>query len=292
VESWRRSLGTGLDPIELLAPVEADQSEIRERWVEHPLGSVAHVLAEQLRAIAEDSESLIVVSGASGLLLHIEGADRLKERAGEMNFIEGARYSEAAAGTNGIGTALAADPALQLFAFEHFNQRHHGWTCSASPVHDPVTGRLVGAIDLSSRWKTVNRLSLALTTTAARAVEQSLLDARRDQDARLRRRYGDLTTRSTDLSSAVTATRSLATGRRPTPSRSPCPRVVARSFWATVRSPPRSRSAGARPTLSAGSAHAASVPHQPRRSSARNSMLASSPGNKPPCGRRAIMDPP
>ena len=36
-------------------------------------------------------------------------------------------------------------------------------------------------------------------TTAARTMEQRLLEVRRDQDARLRRRYGDLMTRSTDL---------------------------------------------------------------------------------------------
>ena len=69
-----------------------------------------------------------------------------------MNFVEGARYSEAAAGTNGIGTVLAADHALQVFASEHFNQRHHGWTCSGAPVHDPVSGRALGVVDLSSPW--------------------------------------------------------------------------------------------------------------------------------------------
>ena len=199
VESWRRSLDSGLNPTDLLAPVEADASEIRERWAEHPLGSLAHVLADQLETIAEDSQSLIVVSDASGVLLRIEGAPWLKERAGEMNFVEGALYSEAAAGTNGIGTVLAADHALQVFASEHFNQRHHGWTCSGAPIHDPVSGRLVGVVDLSSPWKTVHPLGLALVSSAARVMEQALSEVRRDQDARLRRRYGDLTTRSTDL---------------------------------------------------------------------------------------------
>ena len=199
IESWRRSLGTGLDPADLLAPVEADRSEARARWVEHPLGSLSHVLTEQLRTIAVDSQSLVVVSDASGLLLRIEGAEWLRERAREMNFVEGARYSEAAAGTNGIGTVVAAGHALQVFAFEHFNQRHHAWTCSGAPVHDPVSGRLLGVVDLSSPWKTVHPLSLALVTTMAKTMEQGLLDARRAEDARLRRRYGDLRTRSTDV---------------------------------------------------------------------------------------------
>ncbi len=199
VDSWRRSLDTGLDPTDLLAPIEADESEVLERWFEHPLGSLTHVLTEQLRKVAEESRSMVVVTDASGLVLHRVGDEGLKERAAEMNLVEGAQYSEAADGTNGIGTALAADHAFQVFAFEHFNERHHEWICSGAPVHDPVSGQTIGLIDLSSLWKIAHPRSLELVTNAARTIVQCLLEARRDQDARLRRRYGDLMTRSTDL---------------------------------------------------------------------------------------------
>jgi signal transduction histidine kinase/putative methionine-R-sulfoxide reductase with GAF domain len=199
VESWRRSLATGLDPTDLMAPIEADESEVLGRWFEHPLGSLTEVLPDQLRKVAEESRSVVVVTDASGLVLHRVGDDLLKERAAEMNLVEGARYSEGADGTNGIGTALAADQAFQVFAFEHFNERHHDWVCSGAPVHDPVSGRVVAVVDLSSLWKTAHPRGLELVTTAARTIEQRLFQVRRDQDARLRRRYGDLMTRSTDL---------------------------------------------------------------------------------------------
>jgi GAF domain-containing protein len=200
VESWRRSLATGLDPTDTLAPIEAGESEVLERWFGHPLGSLTHVLTEQLRQVAEESRSVVVVTDASGLVLHRMGEEWLKERSAEQNhLVEGARWSEAADGTNGIGTALAADHAFQVFAFEHFNERHHEWICSGAPVHDPVSGRTIGLIDLSSLWKIAHPRSLELVTTAARTIEQCLLEIRRDQDARLRRRYGDLVTRSTDL---------------------------------------------------------------------------------------------
>ncbi len=199
VESWRRSVATDLDPTELVPPVEADPSEVRERWLEHPLGAFAHVLAARLGDVAEESESLVVVADASGLLLHVAGAEWVKERAREMNFLVGARLSEAVDGTNGIGTPLAADHPLQIFAFEHFNQRHHQWICSGAPVHDPLSGRILGVVDLSSLWKLAHPRSLELVTAAARTMERCLLDSRRDHDARLRRRYSDLMTRSTDL---------------------------------------------------------------------------------------------
>ena len=199
IESWRRSLATGLDPTDVLAPIEADESEVLDRWFEHPLGSLAQDLMEQLRKVAEESGSMVVVTDASGLILHRAGDVWLQERAAEMNLVEGARYSEAADGTNGIGTALAADRAFQVFAFEHFNERHHEWVCSGAPVHDPVSGRVVGLIDLSSLWRTAHPRSLELVTTAARTMERRLSEVRRDHDARLRRRYGDLIARSTDL---------------------------------------------------------------------------------------------
>jgi PAS domain S-box-containing protein len=199
VESWRRALATGLDPTDLLAPIEADESEVLERWFEHPLGSLTYVLTEQLRKVAEESRSIVVVTDASGLVMRRVGDERLKECAAEMNLIEGARYSEAADGTNGIGTALAADHAFQVFGFEHFNERHHQWVCSGVPVHDPVSGQTVGLIDLSSLWTMAHPRSLELVTTAARTMEQCLADARREYDARLRRRYWHLANRTTDL---------------------------------------------------------------------------------------------
>jgi PAS domain S-box-containing protein len=199
VESWRRALATGLDPTDLLPSIEADPYETRERWLEHPLGSLTHVLVAQLQQLVRESESLVQVTDPSGLTLHLDGVEWLKEQAAEMNLVEGARCSETVNGTNGVGTALAVNHPVQVFAFEHFSHHHREWVCSGAPIHDPVSGRLVGVIDLSSPWKIAHPRSLELVTTAARTMGECLLENRRDQDARLRRRYGDLRTKGTDL---------------------------------------------------------------------------------------------
>ena len=199
VESWRRVLATGLDPTDLLPSIEADPSETRERWLEHPLGLLRHVLVEPLQMVAEESNSMVQVTDPSGLTLFLGGPDWLKELAAEMNLVEGARCTETVNGTNGVGTALAEDHPVQVFAFEHFSHHHREWVCSGAPIHDPVSGRLVGVIDLTSPWKIAHPRSLELVTAAARTTEQCLLAERRDRDARLRRRYGDLAAKSTDL---------------------------------------------------------------------------------------------
>src|SRR4051812_3131192 len=199
VESWRRVLATGLEPIDVLPSIEADPSETRERWLEHPLGLLRHVLVEPLQLLAEESNSVVQVTDPSGLTLYLGGPEWLKARAAEMNLVEGARCSETVNGTNGVGTALATDHPVQVFAFEHFSQHHREWVCSGAPIHDRVSGRLLGVIDLSSPWRIAHPRSLELVTSAARTTEQFLLEGRRDRDARLRRRYGDFKTKTSDL---------------------------------------------------------------------------------------------
>ena len=199
VDSWRRVLATGLEPIDVLPSIEADPSETRERWLEHPLGLLRHVLVEPLQMLAVESNSVVQVTDPSGITLYLGGPEWLKARAAEMNLVEGARCSETVNGTNGVGTALATDQPVQVFAFEHFSHHHREWVCSGAPIHDRVSGRLVGVIDLSSPWRIAHPRSLELVTSAARTTEQCLLEGRRDHDARLRRRYGDLTTKTSDL---------------------------------------------------------------------------------------------
>src|ERR1700709_1655324 len=94
-----------------------------------------------------DTDNLLVVADADGMLLSIKGDERLRNRAADdMNFVEGALWSERSAGTNAIGTAMAAAHAVQVFAAEHFTEPVQRWTCSAAPVVDPDSGRLLGII--------------------------------------------------------------------------------------------------------------------------------------------------
>src|SRR3954452_16366520 len=58
-ESGRRGLATGLEPIDVLPSIESDPSETRERWLEHPLGLLRHVLVEPLQLLAEETNSVV-----------------------------------------------------------------------------------------------------------------------------------------------------------------------------------------------------------------------------------------
>jgi signal transduction histidine kinase len=190
-DSWRRSLDAGVDPSgSRLAPVTTDRREASERWGAHPLAQAAPLIRGCLAGIADESEHLIVISDAAGMLLQVDGEAGVRSRAADsMNFTEGALWSEDGAGTNAVGTALAADHAVQIFASEHFIEVVQAWTCSAAPVHDPETGELLGVIDLTGLQRNVHPHSLAVVMTTARAVEGHLRYRLHERDDRLRARH-------------------------------------------------------------------------------------------------------
>jgi transcriptional regulator of acetoin/glycerol metabolism len=78
------------------------------------------VLRQLVGTAADDGDHLMAVSDAAGRLLWVEGHRVARARAEKMNFIEGAWWDEAHAGTNAPGTALALDHEVQIFATEHF----------------------------------------------------------------------------------------------------------------------------------------------------------------------------
>jgi len=206
-DSWRRSSVAGVDPSRQgCAPSVADDDEAAARWEVHPLVSVAPLIRDCLAGVADDAAHLLVISDADGMLLWLEGAARVRlSAANTMNFSVGALWSESGAGTNAIGTALAADHAVQVFAAEHFNEVVQAWTCAAAPVHDPDTGRVLGIIDLTSRMRTVHPHSLAVAVATAEAVEAHLRCRMHEADARLRSRHGDRVLGGPEARALVTA---------------------------------------------------------------------------------------
>lgn len=188
--SWRRSHAAGVAPTgPRLAPVVAAEDETEARWRTHPLHAAMPVVRDCVTSTAADGGYLVVITDADGTLLCIEGSPGLRMRAAEMNFVEGTSWNERGVGTNGIGVALATDHAVQVFGPEHFLEPVQRWVCAAAPVHDPDTGEVLGAVDLTADFRTVHPAGLALAATTAAAVEGMLRLALLERDARLRRRY-------------------------------------------------------------------------------------------------------
>ncbi|MFJ4714367.1 GAF domain-containing protein [Streptomyces sp. NPDC088785] len=171
--SWRRSAGAHVSPDDSAA-VELTDGELSAYRAQHPLAGVMPLFRELMGTFATDGEHLLAVCDAQGRLLWVEGHKGARRRAGRMNFVPGARWSESAMGTNAPGTAVAVDRAVQVFAAEHFIREVQPWTCAAAPVHDPRTGRLLGAVDITGGDRLAHPHSLAFVQAVARAAESQL----------------------------------------------------------------------------------------------------------------------
>ncbi|MFD7530066.1 MULTISPECIES: GAF domain-containing protein [unclassified Streptomyces] len=172
-ESWRRSARARVSP-DGAALVELGPDDLGPYRDGHPLAPAMPVIRELMGAYATDGEHLLAVCDAHGRLLWVEGPAVTRRAADRMNFVEGARWSEAAAGTNAPGTAIAVDRPVQVFAAEHFLRPVQQWTCAAAPLHDPHTGRVLGAVDITGGDRLAHPHSLAFVQAVARAAESHL----------------------------------------------------------------------------------------------------------------------
>lgn len=173
-ESWQRSLATGVDPDRGGAQASAIADSVARMRTTHPLASALPVIRRLLVDDAVESGVVVAVTAADGTLLWVEGDRKACRRAEAMNFVPGADWSERAAGTNAPGTALALDRELQIRGSEHFSRVVQPWNCTAVPVHDPSTGVLIGAIDLTGGSQVATPQALALVRATVVAVENHL----------------------------------------------------------------------------------------------------------------------
>ena len=180
-DSWRRSLSSGVDPDGGTPPVELLDDDLLAYREAHPLAPVMPVIRRLLVEDAEADRMIVAVTDSGGRMLWVEGDARLRSQAAGMNFVEGARWAEEVAGTNAPGTALAVDHAVQIYGSEHYRRPVQPWSCSAAPVHDPVTGALLGAIDVTGGDHVASPHVLTLVRATVAAVESELRWQRREQ---------------------------------------------------------------------------------------------------------------
>ena len=177
-DSWERSLAS-LVGAEGLPPMALSREELEEYRRAHPLATVMDMIRGLLLpGEAGESGVVVAVGDASGRLLWVEGDLDIRRRTGDMGFVEGANWAEDAVGTAAPGTALRLDRSVQIHGAEHYNRLVQPWSCTAAPLHDPETRRLLGVIDVTGGAEAVTPQAQLLVDAAARAIESELLVAR------------------------------------------------------------------------------------------------------------------
>src|SRR6266849_310187 len=124
-------------------------------------------------AIARESQ-LYQLRDAKGRLLDVVGDAGIRRRLAHIDFVPGGNWSEAGAGTNAIGTALADGHVVQLMAAEHYCDGWQDLTCTASPIRHPFTGEIIGVLDVTGDYRLIRPFLTNSLATAALETEQQL----------------------------------------------------------------------------------------------------------------------
>jgi hypothetical protein len=185
-QSWLRSLAAHVDPDHRTPPVIVHAADVAEYRDAHPLAEVLPLLRSTLVSIADEAMHMMLVTDAEGVVLWREGNSSVLRAAEDVGMFPGTSWSEDAIGTNAMGTTLAVDAPVQIHSAEHLVRRYHAWTCAAAPVHDPDTGAILGAIDITGPLHTVHPAMVALVSATAQLAEHQLRVRMAIADERLR----------------------------------------------------------------------------------------------------------
>jgi transcriptional regulator of acetoin/glycerol metabolism len=186
VASWQRSLRLGVNPNGRAAPLAA----IGERYLalRHRNRDLIIASADifgRIESMLAESRCMMLLTDPFGIVLETAGDHRTLSEGERIHLVAGGQWNEDVMGTNGIGTALATGRPAQVHASEHFCEGIKSWTCAAAPIHHPITGRILGIVDISGPPTTYQRGNLALAVATARQIETALAERVARERARL-----------------------------------------------------------------------------------------------------------
>ncbi|MDP9998283.1 GAF domain-containing protein [Pseudarthrobacter sulfonivorans] len=173
-DSWRRSMALGISPDQHSPRHLHDAADAVELRREHRLQQVMPALNDLLADDSSSGRHLLVLTDARGEILWRVGSPEALRRADRLEFAEGADWSEAGIGTNAISEALVTGRPAQLFSAEHLVRTHHEGACTAAPITDPLTGELLGVLDVSGPLDTLSADTLRMVRCAVRVAEALL----------------------------------------------------------------------------------------------------------------------
>lgn len=167
--SWRRCLTLHhLQPEAAATPLQVEDGRFREarQKMERLIGNASDEV-DRLYQMIGRSGCCIVLADAEGIVVDRRGAPGDDAEFRRLGLWQQNVWSEASAGTNGIGTALADERAVIIHRDQHFMSANIGLSCATAPIRDHL-GRVTAALDVSTCRGDVNDMTLAVLSQAVR----------------------------------------------------------------------------------------------------------------------------
>jgi transcriptional regulator of acetoin/glycerol metabolism len=175
LDSWARCDAHRLDRAAPPRPVVVDGHALARR--RDALAAVRRLALAEIETLFHQiagSNFLLAFADHDGVILDLFADNRFRSSGSSADIVVGSCWAEAHCGTNGLGTALAADRPMSVNGAEHFFLKYADISCTAAPIHDGQ-GRVLGVLDASSYVEARQRHTQALVRMSAMHVENLLL---------------------------------------------------------------------------------------------------------------------
>ena len=128
---------------------------------------------ETLYQQIQNTQSMVLLTARSGMVLHSLGDADFLEKASQVALRPGVDWSEKSKGTNAIGTALAEEHPVVVHGSQHYLQANSFLTCSCTPIFDPY-GKVIGALDVTGDHRSYHQHTMALARMSAQMIENHM----------------------------------------------------------------------------------------------------------------------
>lgn len=169
--SWTRSRHFDVDADRLELPYESDIA--MDSLLTRAAGPILREVADQL---VSEPVSLILTDSDGVVLDRRSGDGGLTHHLDRIWLAPGFSYAEKYVGTNGIGTALEGRGPAQVFGHEHYAEHLEDLACAGAPIRHPVSGKVLGVVDLTCWRSDANMMMVAIASTVAKRIEELLLE--------------------------------------------------------------------------------------------------------------------
>ncbi|TCO54972.1 sigma-54-dependent Fis family transcriptional regulator [Actinocrispum wychmicini] len=168
--SWLRSRRSSVPADRISLPYVTDPN------LDTPLIRATEPVLARLGEQFDGQPISLILTDPNGVVLkQYTGDPDLHRHLQSVELAPGFSYGEQFVGTNGIGTALADGRPTHVFGHEHYAENLENLACAGVPIHDPISGKTIGAVDLTCWRKDAGQLLVALARTTAEQIRQALL---------------------------------------------------------------------------------------------------------------------
>nr|WP_062339421.1 GAF domain-containing protein [Herbidospora sakaeratensis] len=171
MNSWQRCQAAGLTP-DTARPRQFNDLDFDCELVR----AARPVFARLQTAVAGTPTGMFLGDATGVMFLRNVGEKAQARNLDAVGAAPGFSYAEPDIGTTAFGSALVERRTCRVVGNEHFSANLHGLTAVATPIRNPLSGRMAGVISITCPAARASRAMTALARQSATGVEQRLLE--------------------------------------------------------------------------------------------------------------------